>query len=324
MKNPFVLLVGCSRSGTTLLQKVTDSHPKIAILPETRWFVRWYEKRLGLTAEDYVTPELVTTLLRKLRLFRDVDTGLGEEELLKMIESGRISYADFVTAIFDQYGKVRGKPLVGNKTPGHVRRLATIHKLWPHTKIVHIIRDGRDVCLSAMNQWREKPDGGLKRYATFRQDPLMTAAFWWERNVRLGKQAGRTLGPKLYYEMRYEALVGQPRQECEALCAFLGVPFDEAMMQHNKNVKVRINKRGAIKHGRLVLPITPGLRDWRTEMPLKDVERFEAAAGSFLEELGYPRGAEKIDPALQEHAAELRNVLEESFRRGSVLESVHD
>jgi hypothetical protein len=156
---------------------------------------------------------------------------------------------------------------------------------------------------------------------------LTTAAFWWERNVRLGQQAGRLLGPKLYHEMRYETLVSHPKQECEALCEFLGVPFDKAMMQHQKNVKVRINKRGAIKHGRLILPITQGLRDWRTEMPPEDVERFEAAAGSFLEELGYPRGAEKVDPALQEHSAVLRRVLEGSLSAGinpSVLESVHD
>jgi hypothetical protein len=38
-------------------------------------------------------------------------------------------------------------------------------------------------------------------------------------------------------------------------------------------------------------PVTPGLRNWRTEMPDAELERFEAAAGELLEELGYPRGA---------------------------------
>ena len=45
MTNPFVFIVGCSRSGTTLLQHVVAAHPQIAIIPETRWFLRWYEKR---------------------------------------------------------------------------------------------------------------------------------------------------------------------------------------------------------------------------------------------------------------------------------------
>jgi hypothetical protein len=37
------------------------------------------------------------------------------------------------------------------------------------------------------------------------------------------------------------------------------------------------------------LPITPGLRDWRSQMSPGDVETFEAGAGDLLGELGYPR-----------------------------------
>src|SRR5262245_56419487 len=71
MSNPFMFIVGCSRSGTTLLQHVVAAHPQIAIIPETRWFARWYEKRRCITADGMVTSEMIFKLLEKHRLFRD-------------------------------------------------------------------------------------------------------------------------------------------------------------------------------------------------------------------------------------------------------------
>ena len=36
MANPYVFIVGCPRSGTTLLQRMVDAHPQTAITPESR------------------------------------------------------------------------------------------------------------------------------------------------------------------------------------------------------------------------------------------------------------------------------------------------
>ncbi|MGH2967791.1 MAG: hypothetical protein ACRDK0_01825, partial [Solirubrobacteraceae bacterium] len=46
------------------------------------------------------------------------------------------------------------------------------------------------------------------------------------------------------------------------------------------------------------LPPTAGLRDWRTQMSGPDVDRFEAAAGELLDELGYERAARRAGPEL--------------------------
>jgi hypothetical protein len=48
------------------------------------------------------------------------------------------------------------------------------------------------------------------------------------------------------------------------------------------------------------------MRNWRTEMPVKDVERFEAAAGNLLEELGYERSFSRPTPQALEHATRIR------------------
>ncbi len=295
MANPYVFIVGCPRSGTTLLQRVVNAHPQIAIIPESHWIPRLFEKRTGLTPEGQVTAELIPRLLEHPEF---AGLHIGREELEGLIRTGQqVCYSDFISSIFDLYGKAQGKALVGNKTPGYVRRLRTLHALWPTARFVHLIRDGRDLYLSTMHRPLRNPKPGV--FDTWEEDPVLTAALWWELNVRLGRQAASWLGPGLYYEIRYESMVNHPGEECAALCAFLGLPYDDAMLRfHEGQTKPKAAR-----------PITPGLRDWRSQMPADDVERFEAAAGELLDELGYPRAAPRPRPETLESVSRIRNLL---------------
>ncbi len=303
MTNPYVFIVGCPRSGTTLLQRVVDAHPQIAITPESHWIPRCFEKRRGLTPEGLVTPELIPRLLEDRRF---ADLHIGREELEALMGTGQpVSYSSFVTGIFDLYGKAQGKALVGDKTPGYVRWLRTLHALWPQARFVHLIRDGREVCLSTVNwprahQWK-RPGA----FATWKGDPVSTSALWWEWNVRLGRQAGHSLGPDLYYEIRYESLVNHPAEACAALCAFLGLPYDEAMLRFHQG---RTRTEPGLDSTAAWLSITPGLRDWRSQMPAADLELFEAAAGALLNELGYLRAFPRPKGETLKHASRIREV----------------
>ena len=60
--NPYVFLVGCLRSGTTLLQRIVDAHPEIAVIHEAQWLPQWRERRVGLNEDGTVTPELLGRL----------------------------------------------------------------------------------------------------------------------------------------------------------------------------------------------------------------------------------------------------------------------
>src|SRR5262249_58739314 len=117
----------------------------------------------------------------------------------------------------------RGKGFVGSLSPGYVRRIRVLHGLWPSAKFIHLIRDGRDVCLSALSS---PVPAFVGRSSLWAEDGVSAAALWWERDVRLGRRSGRKLGPELYHEVRYEALVASPEAECAQLCAFLGVPHE--------------------------------------------------------------------------------------------------
>jgi hypothetical protein len=322
MNNPFVFILGCQRSGTTLLQHIVDIHHQVAVMPEAGWFGTWYELGTGLTPEGFVTPDLMPMFLRACK---NIDLGITPEELYGMAgREEKVPYASFISAVFDRYGKARGKSLVGSKNPDYLRHLNTLHRLWPQAKFVHIIRDGRDICASMSARWRsrgdfrgfpfllyEKPD---KVFDDWSEDPVITTAKWWEWNVRLGREFGRSLNSEMYYEMTYEDLVARPKAQCVALCEFLGIPFDSAMLRHQEIFKPRRSETGTVLHARVGLPITAGLRNWRSEMAWEDLQRFEAAAGPFLEELGYSRGAEHVPVESLEQAARVSGLFEERVR----------
>lgn len=319
MINPFLFVLGCQRSGTTLLQHILDIHPRVAIMQEAGWFGTWYEQGIGVTPEGFATVDLIPNLLRTSK---NVDLGLSAEDLLEMFGgSAQIPYNALVSAIFDRYAAARGKLWAGSKNPDYLRHLPTLHQLWPQAKFIHIIRDGRDVCLCASDRWKDKPgfqgfpfllyETPDRIFDGWKEDPVTTTALWWERNVSLGRDFGRALGPAMYYEMRYEALVAHPRDECIALCEFLGLPFDEAMLRHQENFRPRRGSGGKILHARVGLPITAGLRNWRTEMTLAELARFEAAAGPLLDQLGYPRSAAEPETTVLNEALRIRRVFGE-------------
>src|SRR2546421_3606722 len=142
--NPYVFIVGCPRSGTTLLERIVDAHPLLAMIHEMWWILKWYRRRLGLTPDGLVCPELVAHLLEYPKFRKKL--GLGREELEGLLQDGAsVSYARFMTGGFDLYGQARGKCLVGDKTPEYVQNIRRLHDPWPRARFVHLLPHGRDV-----------------------------------------------------------------------------------------------------------------------------------------------------------------------------------
>jgi hypothetical protein len=306
--NPYLFIVGCPRSGTTLLQRLLDCHAQLAITPETHWIPRWFHDHQGkgITPDGRVSKKL----LRKLSSHpRFAELGITPcKDHFRIKGEGRVSYARFVSSLFDLYGEQQGKPLVGDKTPGYARDVSTLHALWPEAKFVHLIRDGRDVVLSILNWERARSwkfGEGAARFRTWVEDPLLTAALWWEWHVRLARDAGGALGPSLYHELRYEELVDHPVDECRAVCDFLGVSHDDALVR-KYDERVRSNSGQIDKHP--WLSIKRGLRDWQSQMTPADLGRFEAASGGLIEQLGYRRADPHPGPEALKYTARARDL----------------
>lgn len=297
--NPYVFIVGSPRSGTTLLKRMVNAHSTIAVTRETHWITRFYKRRAGLTPEGYLTDELLPLLFAHKRF---PHLRIKPEKVLKLLKHGRpVHYSEFVSGIFDLYGRKKKKSLVADKTPPYVRSIGLLHELWPQARFVHLIRDGRNVCLSMLG-WRMAHKAAGRR-PTWKEDPVSTTALWWEWLVRSGRDAGKSLPRGLYLEMKYENLVADPACELKALCSFLDVPFEPAMLEYHRG---RTSKDASLSANSAWLPPTKGLRDWRSQMGSADLEKFEAVAGDLLDELGLERAVPVITPTALEHAGRMR------------------
>jgi hypothetical protein len=281
-----VFVVGCGRSGTTLLRLMLDAHPDLAIPPESHFL-----SRFGHSLDRYAAPggmdaERLAEDILRTKNFRA--WGVPEEDVLGRVRAlAAPSFADVVDAVYTAYAAPRRASRWGDKTPRYVLDIPLFDRLFPSSRFVHIIRDGRDVAMSL-------------RSVRFGPNDPMEAAGFWERRVRAGMRGGRALGGR-YHEVRYEALVAHPERELRAICASIDLPWDAAMLDYPQRVSAALPEQSQHRHEDR--PPTAGLRDWRTQMPPADIAAFEAVAGGLLDELGYERGAAPPGAGLRARAA---------------------
>jgi hypothetical protein len=71
--NPYVFIVGCPRSGTTLLQRIVGAHPAIAVVFETHWISRRLEKRRGDYNLEYLCDSYGAATEHMRRIYNGLD-----------------------------------------------------------------------------------------------------------------------------------------------------------------------------------------------------------------------------------------------------------
>ena len=225
IENPYLFVVGCPRSGTTLLQRMLDAHPDMAIANDTHFVTRAAKRVLREDPNPRLTPELVDAVLAYRRFYR---MGLSEDRVRAAAQDCETK-AQFVGRLYDLRGQDQGKPVSGEKTPDFCKQIPRLGALFPHAKFIHIVRDGRDTALSTLDWANEKKGPG--KLGLWRDDPVGTCALWWRGQVSRGSRDGRRLADGRYHEIRYEDLVSDPEGRLKAISRFLEIPYSEQMSQ---------------------------------------------------------------------------------------------
>ncbi|GGL07874.1 sulfotransferase family protein [Mangrovihabitans endophyticus] len=189
-----IFLVGCQRSGTTMLRLVLDSHTAISCGPETRFLPDL--RRLVDPARDWP----------RLQRF-----GFDRADWLRRIR-------EFFGGVHDDYAAGRGKTRWADKTPLYALSLDFVTEVFPDAQIVHVIRDGRDVVVSHR-----------KRFGYW---SAVKCVVKWPRYIRVARAAGRALPGGRYFELRYEDAVRSPEPTLRALFAFLGETWEEDVLRY--------------------------------------------------------------------------------------------
>jgi hypothetical protein len=270
---PLVVL-GVSRSGTTLLRVILDRSPGIAI-PDESFFVPLLARRHGRTVDR----ERFLDDVARIPTIRA--WGLAPDDVAARIRTG-MPTGDAIAAIYEAYADRAGKPRWGDKTPMYMRHLRLLERLFPDAQYVHLVRDGRDAALSFLDM----PEGTFTRTWAHPTTPAGFACLW-RKEVSEARALGHRVGASRYHEVRYETLVADPDGTLAAICAFADIAFEPDMLAYTGAVDVSDKPH----QQRLLRPPTTGVRSWRDDLPAADVAAFEAVAGDVLRELGYEVGS---------------------------------
>jgi hypothetical protein len=293
-REPF-FIVGCSRSGTTLLQVLLDAHPTLALPPESHIYDRFgpfWHMYGDLTARcnraRFIRSLLNDSFIREWRLDATVE---DIERRLK-----RADRVGVIDALFSAYAEGNGAVRWGDKTPEHIRHLREIKADFPGAKLIHLIRDGRDVA-EAM------------RRMVFGPVTAVGLAHEWQREVNHWREYGRDRGNADSLLVRYEDLVTSPRQTVRTVLRFIGEQEVDTVDDYASTpLSRKLASTQAAWHSSLRQGIsTDKIGVYRRKFTARDIEVFESIAGATLSDYGYvpDHASGRTVTALQRAYAEL-------------------
>ena len=314
---PVFFVVGHQKSGTTWLMEMLTSHPEILCKGEGRPFGRTFrQENLKQKRAGHPPTSLYNAIASSEDLRYWIERSVwskhddADEHLANLT---RLAIEYFLT----QRLLKTGKRLVGDKTvllgPEIVEEISAIY---PEARVIHIIRDGRDVVVSTMHhRWNQAEDRGgtveltpdqLAKREAYRKNPrallesgegifpdgwLRGNAAKWNTRVSRAAQDGPALLGANYREVRYEDLLERPKEELKQLLEFLGVDASEQTVERCVSAASFERLAGGRRRGQEAASFfRKGIAgDWKNTFTEQDRQDFKTVAGDLLVELGYEK-----------------------------------
>src|SRR3546814_3350191 len=112
---------------------------------------------------------------------------------------------------------------------GYTPDIDIISRIFPDAKIVHLVRDGRDVVLS-------------QRSIEWMSGNLPKLVLDWQWKTTIAHKVGAVLGDD-FLEVRYEDLVCRLQPVMNQICAFIAEPYDSGMLDLSEDAKDEIGRQ---------------------------------------------------------------------------------
>jgi hypothetical protein len=265
-----IFIVGAPRSGTSLLRNLLYSHPELFFRSETQ-FIPGFYRAYGNPRSRSQALKLAKKMVKNEWIARweeDIDV----EEMAE-----QDSYAGVVDNMFLQLARREGKHVWGDKTPHYVLDIDILREIFPDARFIHIVRDGRDACLSMLK-------------ANFGPRTIYCAAMYWKKCVEAGLQSENSVPADRLMNIRYEDLLLDTEKGMRQICDFLDLPFDPAVciptpvgFRYRKPMFRKVAK----SYGTTDRIVPKNTQKWKEKMNHTNQVVFESVAGDLLDHLGY-------------------------------------
>lgn len=253
-KNSPIFIVGCPRSGTTLLRKVIASHSNIIVSPESHFFNYWLKEYGHLNLSDGSEFQHFWQDFSTSKRFSYFDLE-PNAFLAKLRNQNSISFKRVFQLLMSEYAATQKKLRWGEKTPAHYDYLETILDWFPDAKIIWLIRDPRAVVASLLKvKW-------ASNYA-------YANSYYWLSSAKLYVDQWQEESRVML--LKYEDLVTAPEEKVEELCQFLREEFEPEMISQRSETDISYPHQDswAKSHFQQVMqPIShQALEKWRSQL----------------------------------------------------------
>lgn len=271
LENP-IFIVGCPRSGTTLLQRMLDAHPEVAIAPETHFMQYFWNHRssFGNLQED----ENFRHLLNQLIAIPEFgEMGINTNQFVEIAWQKERTYQSLFEQLLQEFKTIKNVSVVGEKTPNHILFLTPLKEFFPKARFINIIRDPRGV----VNSWRSVPWSSGK---------ITQDAQRWRGHVVQALNCPQSLQSSLF-TIFYETLLREPEKKLRSICHFLELEYSPIMLNYYQNSGDINLEREPWKKQSLNPIDLDRLNRWKNELSSQQIKDIEAVTWWEMKQLGY-------------------------------------
>ncbi|WP_300019932.1 sulfotransferase [uncultured Roseobacter sp.] len=247
-----VVVYGALRSGTTLLRLMLDAHPRLSCPGETDFIFDHLRPGAQFSGYDM-------DALQRERIYRNHEALYPENPLPAPTPDAfidRIARDDSIAVLMLH------------------RNLHRVLELYPQMRVIHMLRDPRDVARSSIGMgWAGTVYHGVDH---------------WIGTMQSWKAAQPRLPSEQVLQISYEQLIKAPEKTLEEISTFCGLPYDPGMLTYDANSTYD-------------KPDPSLVTQWRHKQTPYEVGLVEHKIGALLTEAGYaPSGFPAQDPGLLE------------------------
>lgn len=261
---PPFFIIGCGRSGNTLLRSILVTGKEVVIPPESYVWPRAIRR---YRANSFLQWEMLASAIiaefEAYRAFNTWEVNLYEaHQQARRLPRAKRTLSHILHEIYLCYAREKGLPSVrwGDKTPINTLYADKILKVFPGACFIFLERDPRDVACSYVKA------GLYKEYDS--------PAYFWKACYQMGKKLRQRLKPEQFYTLRYEDMVSEPRKFIAEACDFLNIKYSDEMLdfwQHTEDLG-DVNYRA--HHANIKSPIsTDSIGKWKTVLTEEEAAR---------------------------------------------------
>ena len=270
---PAFMIVGTGRCGSTLLQAMLSAHPQIRIPYETKFFFQLDPVALGF--DDPIAVDEVERYLEQAQKHCSMGVLEADPELFEAyrqaVRDGMRDGQSMLAWIVSLGEDLDTNTIVGEKTPGHWMKTKRIFDLNPSCKLIHLVRDPRDVTES------------LTRMSWWPTDSTYITAKHCKKTIAACMEQDKAIGPDQHLWIRFEDLLHDPRTTLTRVCKYLDVEFDEQMIERQEASQKNLNPNNDAWMAGSMQEIDPGRRGkYRETLSRADIGLIESVVGTKL------------------------------------------